>query len=1318
MTKADRTDSEGCEKVNAMKKASNELYVIGIGASAGGLQALGALFSHVPYDSVAYIIVQHLSAEHRSFLKELLKPHSVLEILEAQPNMLVEPNKVYVIPNNKELTIENNFLQLNDKALQDRSKTIDVFFKSLAKDKEHRAIGIILSGTGTDGTEGAVAIKKAGGMVMVQKPASAKFDGMPRNAINTGYADFILEPALMPNEIFNYIKVSPIVKEVTDLVNYETKSSFFMILDMIRNRSGIDFSNYKRPTIIRRISRRMATCEVSSLTDYLDYLHLHPKEIEVLGKEFLIGVTRFFRDEEAYEIIAQEVIPALVDKKSRSEQLRIWVAGCSTGEEAYSLAILIREFMDKVKKELEVKIFASDIDRDALEYAGKGLYQKKTIQGMSEERLQKNFVKEEGKYRICQRVRRMVIFAPHNVTKDPPFSKIDMVSCRNMLIYLNPLLQKKVIEKFQYALLMGGYLFLGSSESLSDLKSFIEVNKKWKIFRNTEPARSLGMENFASNSLSQRSVSKTIPGITRDLTSRQLMQQNFSELLNETILNEYGVAAVYVDEQYEILHGVGRIKNYLYLPEQNFTFNLLKLVPHDLASNLSTLLRKAARDNQKVAANGIPIRNDNAIRYINIVINPYLQDSRLNQKALLVLFSDSKPEPAFVLRHQGQAFLDSPEEARVQELETELQHTKEDLQAVVEELETSNEELQSTKEELQSTNEELQSLNEELHTINTEHHDKIKALMELDDDLNNYFRSTDIGQIFVDRKLIIRKYTPAAARLINLIESDIGRSISQIPDNLQYNSLIEDIKTVILKTSTIEKEVQDKQGLWYQMRILPYITQDRKIDGAIIIFIHINELKNLQLMQSGIIDSSPNAIIALKAIRNHYDDIMDFRLTVANLKVQELFGMSEKLLLDSTILKVWPNSINQGLLDHLAQVVEEKSPLELEQQLQLNGNLFWLHIVAVKFGDGLVLTLHNITERKLYEQELKEQQKINLENADRSRTLLETVPHITWTNKPGGENISLNEAWYNYTGLSVEESAGWGWSKAIHPDDLKVYLKKYEKALEFGKVLDVHARLLRGSDKKYRTHLLKNVPIMGDDGKVELWIGTATDIQDYKDAEEANIHLRLSQHREILKAMLQAQESERKNISEALHNGLGQTLYATKLNLDQLKPQAKQEQQILSKIDNLLKESIKATRDISFILNPSVLIDFGLQDALKEIISRISSPKLKIRLKVSGFEQRLEPFVELSIFRIVQELMNNIIRHAQATKASVDLQCEQNRITLLVQDNGIGFEKAELITMKGIGLRSIQHRLELLEGTIEIDSEASTGSLIKITCKI
>ncbi|MBC5992253.1 chemotaxis protein CheB [Pontibacter cellulosilyticus] len=1311
-------------KNNKIEGGGKEVYVIGIGASAGGLQALESLFSTVPQDKVAYVIVQHISSEYRSLLTELLEQYSALKVTEAVQDTPVLPNRVYVIPNTKELTIKDNHLRLRDKTVANRTQTIDTFFTSLAEDKKQRAIGIVLSGTGTDGTVGIEAIKKAGGLVLVQDPTTAKFDGMPRSAINSGYADYILPPELMSAEIFDYIKTGPLRKDLTELSDSEAEAMFFNILDMVHERTGIDFSNYKRPTIIRRISRRMNVLNLDSFADYLDYLNQHKEELETLGKEFLIGVTKFFRDEEAYEMLASKVIPEIIDRKKIDEQLRVWVAGCSTGEEAYSIAILIREYLDKVKKELEVKIFASDIDREALDFAGKGLYPQSSVSEVSEERLGEYFVNEDGKYRITQRVRRMVIFSPHNVANDPPFSRIDLVSCRNMLIYLNPLLQKKVIDKFHYALTMHGYLFLGSSESIGELRNFEEVSKKWKIYRNTEPSRSLGMADTYSGHLSKRPASTPTPSFSRDLSAKQVLQHNFNELLSETMLEEAGYAAVYVDESYDVLHGAGKYKKFLELPDHSFTYNLLKLVPQDLAVSLGAMLRKAVIEKEKVTAYNVQVRDGEELRHINIVVKPYLSDKKLFQKFILILFSEDQPrialEPSQVV-----VFSENQYENRVHELELELQYTKDDLQAVVEELETANEELQSTNEELlssneelQSTNEELQSLNEELHTINTEHQYKIKALVELDDDLNNYFRSTDIGQIFVDRKMIIRKYTPAATSLINLIESDIGRSINHISNNLRYDKLTEDVRHVIGSNKVIEKEVQDKNGVWYQMRILPYITQERKIDGAIIIFIQINELKNMQLLHAGILQSSPNAIMALKSLRNTSNQIIDFSINIINRKAETIFDRPGDKLINRTLWNEYPQLMEQGMFKRFINVVETGEPLDTELCQVFNQKPLWLHIVAVKFDDGLVLTMQDITERRLNEQALIEQKEESKQSAEKFRTLLEAVPHITWTNLPSGENDSFNSLWYEYTGMTLEESVGWGWQKAYHSDDLETKLPEYKRSLQTGEVFSTQARILRGADNSYRWHLLKNVPIRNEAGEILLWIGTATDIQDQKNAEDATIRLRLSQQREMLSSVLQAQEEERSRISEALHNGLGQVLYAAKLNLDGLNTSSAQQKKQKEQVDKFLQESIKITRDISYELTPTVLKEFGIKTAVEEIIHRLQSPKQKFTFNMSGSEEQLSYATSLSLYRIIQELLNNVVKHSGATKAEVDLAIGESNLVLRVRDNGKGMTDKDLSRIKGVGLRGIKNRIELLEGEIRIESSKDNGCLIEIKSKV
>ncbi|PIQ22372.1 MAG: hypothetical protein COW65_03580 [Cytophagales bacterium CG18_big_fil_WC_8_21_14_2_50_42_9] len=1304
------------------KSAPSDPYVIGIGASAGGLQALDSLFKNVPRDSVAYVIVQHLAPEHRSILTEILKKYSNLTFTEAQHDQPVQMNYVYIVPTGKYLTIEYNHLKLTDRSAErSSSRTIDNFLKSLAQDKGPKAIGIILSGTGSDGSEGVLAIKKHGGLVLVQDPETAKFDGMPRSALNTGKVDFVLPPELMPDEIFNYVKVVPLTQRLTEVVQSE-EPAFQNILDLVRDRTGSDFTYYKRPTLIRRISRRMAITNTSSFVNYLDYLQLHPEEVETLSKEFLIGVTKFFRDAEAFDVIAKQVLPNIVEGKNAGEQLRIWVAACASGEEAYSLAILVREYLDLINKELEVKVFASDIDRDAIDSAGTGIYPEGSLTEIPAEYREKYFVEEEGKFRIAPRIRRMVIFAQHNVINDPPFSRMDLVSCRNMLIYLSPQLQNKVIGKFHYALQVGGYLFLGPSESLGEFTDFAEVHKKWRIFRNTTPARTLGLESFTTfKGINFKKTEIELPLRNRDLTPRQKILVRLSEILNDAVLEEFSFAAVWVDENYDVLHSFGDYRKYLTLPETQFTYNILKMVPPDMALNLGAALRRAVRDKEKVNITGIPVRKDQTIRYFNLVVKPYFSEKKLYERFILVLFHEETSQEITT----NAPLIMSNEihfESRVHELEIELQNSKEDLQGVVEELETSNEELQSTNEELlssneelQSANEELQSLNEELNTINAEHQYKIKMLMELDDDLNNFFRSSDIGQIFIDRHLVIRRFTPATTQLINLIETDIGRPIIQITHNINHPDFMEDIRNVINHSVILEREVQDKNGIWFLMRILPYITLDRLHDGAIILFVNIHELKNLHLMQASILDSSPNAILTLKAVPNNINIIVDFECTLLNSRAEEILGIAENDLLNKSLSQSFPALLYDGLFGNYINVVQTGCVLNIEKLVPLSPDKnCWLQLFAVKLDHGLVLSILDISERKQNEQQLLQQQEEIWASAERFRVLLEAVPHITWTKSPLGEATSFNNLWYSYTGLTSQESLGWGWQKAFHPDDLKKVTPVIENALTQGFTFGAEARMRHGSETNYRWHLVKVVPCRNENGQIYMWVGTATEIQELKDAEEANIELHLQQQKDILTTILKTQEDERIRISESLHNGLGQILYAAKLNLTELNVTSAPQKKIKASIEKLLDEAITSARNISFELTPSILKDFGMKTALEELIRRISSKTITITCEVVGFEERPRYEIELALYRIIQELLNNIMKHAQATEAFIELVNHEEELYLHVQDNGVGFNTDFVNQGTGLGLNSIRNRVQLLNGTLHIDSRPGQGTVFRI----
>ncbi len=827
---------------------NKDLYIIAIGASAGGMEAIHLLFDHTPEDGVAYIIIQHLSRDHKSFMAELLAKHSKLQISEAENDMIVEPNQVYLMPKGMNMTIRNRRLLLTESRAQQPNTAIDIFLNSLAEDQRDKSIAIILSGTGSDGTKGIGAIKKMGGMVIVQDPGSAKFDGMPNSAIESGNVDVILPPEKIPLEIISYLQRDILENIFTDKITEADENVLLEILDLIQEHTPLDFTNYKRPTIIRRIVIRMTQNNLNTLDAYVDFLKANPAEINVLAKEFLISVTQFFRDPEAFELINEKVIPGIIENKLFGDTLKVWVVGCATGEEAFSLAILIMEHLTERKKNLEVKIFASDIDKSALAHAAKGIYSARSIANVSEDRLKKYFIKEDNKYRIRENIRKMIIFADHDIVKQPPYGKIDLISCRNLLIYLNPLLQNKILTSLHFCLNMDGYLFLGPSESLGDLKrSFAEVDKKWKVYKSTEMVRNVSNTTYSTPGHNKKWIN-SVPGL---VPSKNVIKSNLSEIIKDTLLEESGYeAGVCVDEDFKIIESFGDIDKYL-LPKI-FTFDLLEMLPNELAIATAPTLRKAVSRNKMAIIKNVQFRKNESLHSVNVFIKPFLSGNISVITVILVLFSGDAPKK--ITEKDSEIFdRDAHTERYLEDMKSELSETKQRLTESFEALELSNdnissynEELISSNEELQSTNEELQSVNEELQTVNNEYQLKIKELAELNDDLNNYFKSTTNGQIYVDKNHIVRKFTPSAVEQVNLKESDAGRALSDISTNIQFATLTNDINVVISSTEAREKEIQTTNGKWYQMKIIPYVKQNNENDGAIITFNDITELKLIQ----------------------------------------------------------------------------------------------------------------------------------------------------------------------------------------------------------------------------------------------------------------------------------------------------------------------------------------------------------------------------------------------------------------------------------------------------------------------------------------
>jgi two-component system CheB/CheR fusion protein len=820
-------------------------YVIAIGASAGGLEEINSFFDHTPCDGVSYVVVQHLSSDFKSRMAELLARHSKLIVLEAENEMTVKANQVYLIPNDKFMTIHNGNLYLSEKEkVHGPNLTINRFFNSLAADMGHKAIGVILSGMGSDGTEGVKSIKHAGGMVIARDPDTSDFNSMPSNAIATGLVDFVVEPSLMPGVIENYVKHDGNIL----LDNKDEEKNLKAILDLIKEQLPLDFTDYKQTTILRRIKKRATHNNFIRLENYFDFLKKTPSEIEALAKDFLISVTSFFRDKEAFDFIETNVIPKILESLVPGEELKMWVAGCATGEEAYSLAILVQEQLTGHLKDTVVKIFATDIDTIALIHARNGVYKQVIKNDVSPQRLEKFFTKENKNYRVTAEIRNMVIFAQHDLVKNPPYCNMHFISCRNLLIYMMPALQKRIFFMLLFGLRKNGYLFLGGSENpLPIIQNLEVIHKKWKIYKNLETKRAIRFDTF---SLPQMvNVNESRPFALRK-ENLQATRDNIAEAVNGNLMQELDQLIVCIDENNRVVKTFGDTTKYLL--QKNFNLNLTELLPETLALAFNTVRLQTLKTNKKTTVKGINTKNGSDIITVTLSVSP-LNVRDVEQKLLMVTFSE---ETNAVIGHQDETtfnekiYLDK----YTLDIEEELKEVKDKLHNAYEQIDHSNdnmqsfnEELLSANEEMQSTNEEMQSVNEELHTVNTDYQLKNKELQEINDDLNNYFRSNVNGQLFVDAEMKLMKFSPGTVKQINLLESDIGRPLSHIATNIKLETITEDIKKVMEDGVILTKEIETNNGLWYQVMTMPYIRQaDNTRSGAIITFNDITELKTMQ----------------------------------------------------------------------------------------------------------------------------------------------------------------------------------------------------------------------------------------------------------------------------------------------------------------------------------------------------------------------------------------------------------------------------------------------------------------------------------------
>lgn len=1349
--------------------SDNDQYIIAIGASAGGLEAIHEFFDNMPSNgNLSFVIIQHLSSDYKSLLVELVAKHTNMQVVEAKQNVPVEKNFIYVIPNNKLLTIENGRLQLSEKNVEKAPNTaIDTFLRSLADDQGPKAIAVILSGTGTDGTRGIAAIQNAGGMVLVQDPISAKFNGMPNSAIASGNVDYILSPELMPEEIFNYIHERP-VRIASD--DKPDESLLPEVLKLVDTHCNYDFYNYKTPTILRRIGRRMSQLGYKKFVDYLAYLRNSGEECKILGKEFLIGVTKFFRDKAAFDILRDQILPEIIRSKDDGDVLKIWVTACSTGEEAYSMALVIDDVLQKAKKSLDVKIFATDIDPDSIEFASRGTYPSTSISELDAGYIKKHFSRQGGNVTVNPDLRKQIVFARHNILKDPPFIRNDLVSCRNMLIYMNAILQRKVLSTLQFSLNTGGILFLGPSEIPSSVQEgFDEINGKWKFYRKISNDNRYNPERFPSTHIFK--TQKEARYAPKDNGTLKELSDDFRNILTE----EYGFAAIFVDKNLEIKEAVGDFKKYLMLPDRISSMHLLKMVGNDLSIALSAAIRKATKENTKVTLHNLRIKKGDKEKNINIFVRPSSKDGYM-----LIVFGESHELPLMKTVSEFTPQNSSEAISYISELEEELKETRANLQITVESLETANEELQSSNEELlsaneelQSSNEELQSLNEELHTLNTEHQLRIKELIELNDDLNNYFRSTDLAQIFVDRNLRIRKFNPTAVKMVNFIETDIGRPIEHISTNIKDHSLIETITSVLKTGKPVEREVQLISGKVTLMRILPYVRQDRTVDGIVITFIDISRIKELDNIIKGVFNSSLSAIMAFKVVRNEQNEIVDFKWTASNHEADRFLKKPQMQYIGKSLKEELPEFVNKGIFQKAVKVIETGTPVRTELQLNDHDGPVWYELAANQMADGLVITLTNINDKKQAQEKFRENytelertkeqyEKLNAEleekirertaelerSAEEFRFVADFMPQMVWTTRPDGYHDYFNKRWYDFTGSGFDDAKGEGWNPVLHPDDRQRAFKAWKHSLDTGQPYEIEYRF-KAYDGSYRWFLGRALPLRDETGNILKWFGTCTDIHDQKmmnDILEARVKER-TEELQRANAELEVSNNELLQFASVASHDLKEPLRKIHMFSNLLKDRyLAQLDGAADYLNRIISASARMTKLINDLLTLTRLSSNSTIEKvnLKQIIAEVVSDlELVITEKHAVIEIGNLPNAEVvqgQMRQVFQNLISNSLKFSRkdvapkirivselvdrcSIHAKPDPDGEYCRIILT--DNGIGFdnqysEKIFTIFQRlhtreqydgtGIGLAITKKIIEKHNGLIAASSTEGKGS--------
>jgi len=1205
-----------------MPEPTRPALIVGLGASAGGIAALQQFFLHTSAElDAAYVVILHLSPDHDSRLAEVLQGATPMPVAQVTGAVTLAPRHVYVISPSRNLKAEGHRLVVSEMTrLEQRRSPVDTFFTTLGDAHGARAVAVILSGTGPNGSHGLKRIKETGGLAIAQDPQQAEYADMPRNAVATGLVDHVLPIDQIPGRIATYHRHLVEPEQMPLTAADPAAEPLREVLTLLRVRTGHDFANYKEATLQRRIARRMAVRELTTITEYTQLLREHPEEANALMRELLISVTSFFRDPGAFLTLEQRIIPRLFDRKRGVDQVRAWVAGCATGEEAYSIAILLAEGAAAAAEPPPVQVFATDLDQRAIVIAREGLYVEADVADVSEERLHRFFQRDPGGYRVRRELREMVLFADHNLIRDPPFSHLDLVSCRNLLIYLNRSIQDHVLETFHFALRPGGYLFLGTSESVdAPGHLFATLDKNGHIYESrVAPSRPAPLVLPPVFPVPDRRALR--PAAPR--TSERVLPAD----LHLRLLEQYAPPSLIVSDEHYLIHVSEGAGAYLQVTGGEPSRDLLKLLRPELRGDLRAALQQSARQRTSVEIRGRRVSAVDGVRRLNIMVRPVLREGDPAHGYFLIVFADAEPadgdpppvalattEPLTQQLESELAQLNGQLRTTIEQYETQVEEAK----ASNEELQAMNEELRSAAEELETSKEELQSVNEELATVNQELKIKIEELALANDDLQNLINSTNLGTIFLDRGLCVKMSTPGAREIFNLLPSDAGRPLSDLTDSLLYQHLHRDIRQVVDRLESIERELEARDGRWFLMRIYPYRTVGDRIDGVVLTFLDVTERHHAAIRMSGSEER--------------------FRLLVDSAVDYAIFTMSFDGIVDS-----WNPGAERMFGYAAAEIIGRRSEVLFTPEDRVAG------VPAVEIGNAM---RHG--------------------RADDER----------WHVRKDGTRLYCSGV---TTRLGGERPVG------------LVKIARDLTSQQQAQMAIEEAHLALDSKVRDRTRELE---------------------------AEVALHATAEQHvTRLMRKLVTSQEDQRARIARDLHDHLGQQLTALRLTLERQRDCCPTDQR--SDIDRALAQSKAIDQEIDFLaweLRPAVLDDLGLAVALPRYVAEWSQHYgVAAECRTAGFTRsRLTTAAEVTLYRIAQEALNNVLKHAHASQVNVILETRDAMATLLIEDDGVGFDPTDTQAgERGLGFAGMHERAALIGGSLEVESVLTRGTTVFVRCPL